>query len=183
MKQYLRKYAIVGGIAVLLVAPVANADKGLSIGISGVRTSADLSNIGYDVTGDTTGRRIFGTYMFNEKFGIEAGLTDFGRPSDSSLPSDQEIERESTDLYAVGNHSLTEKFSIFGKVGIVESRNSAELDEQNIAAATSTDLSLALGGEYDFLTRFALRGEYQWLDGQQSGASDIWSISAIFRFR
>lgn len=183
MKQHLGKYAILGGITALFMASVATADKGFSVGISGVRASADYSDVGLDVNGDSTGRRLFGTYMFNEKFGIEAGVSDYGRPNDSGLPSDQEIERESKDFYAVGNYSLTEKLSVFGKAGIVSSRNSVEVDERTQAANTSTDFSLALGTEYDLFTRFAIRGEYQWLDGQKSGASDILSISGIFRFQ
>ena len=183
MNQNLSKSAILGGVALLLVAPVTHADKGFSVGISGVRTSADFSNVGLDVDGDSTGRRLFGTYMFNDTFGIEAGFSDYSRPDDSSLSPDQEIERESQDLYAVGNYSVTENFSLFGKAGVVSSRNSIEVDEKNVASASSTDLSLALGGEYDLFTRFAIRGEYQWLDGQESGASNILSISGIFRFR
>ena len=183
MKQHLRKTAILGGVTALLVAPIAIADKGFSVGISGVRTSADYSDVGLDVSGDSTGRRMFGTYMFNEKFGIEAGVSEFGASNDSGLPSDQEIERESKDLYAVGNYSMTEKFTVFGKAGIVSSQNSFEVDDKTQASSTSTDLALALGGEYDLFTRFAIRGEYQWLDGQNSGASNIVSISGIFRFR
>ena len=183
MNQHLRKNAVLSGIAVLLVAQVANADKGFSIGISGVRSSADFSSVGLDTSGDITGRRIFGNYMFNDTFGLEAGLSDYGGPSASDRPPGQEIERESMDVHAIANYSVSEKFSVFGKAGVVETRDSVEVDEQNLASSSSTDLSLALGGEYDLFKRFAIRGEYQWVDGQDSGATDILSLSGIFRFR
>jgi hypothetical protein len=183
MKHTLSKNLVLTGIAALLLAPVASADKGFSVGIAGVRATADYSDVGLDLADDTTGQRIFANYMFNDSFGIEAGFTDYGSPSKNSVPSDHEVEHESTDLYAIGNYSVTEKFALFGKAGLVSSRDSVEVNEKNVASNTSTDLSLAFGGEYDLFRRFAIRGEYQWLDGQGSGASDLVSVSAIFRFR
>ena len=169
--------------ALLLSANPAIAGDGFSIGVSAVRADVDVNNEAMNVNGDTTGWRLFGLYKFNERFGIEGGVSSYDRPDDPSIPSNVEAEHESFDLFAVGTLPLTEKLDLFGKMGFVSSTTELEEDELNEVSSSSTDLALAFGGEYELTRKLAIRGEYQWVDSQNSGAGNMLSLSGVFSFQ
>ena len=168
--------------ALLLAANMAVADGGFSLGVSAVQADVSVNNADMNVNGDVSGWRLFGLYKFNERFGIEGGVTSYDRPDDPSIPSNVEAEHESYDLYAVGTLPVTEKLDLFGKMGFVSSETELEEDELNEVSTTSTDLALAFGGEYQLTRKFSLRGEYQWVDSKNTGAGDLLSLSGVFSF-
>ncbi len=167
----------------MFTANLANADEGFSVGASVARASVEANGLGQTVDGDADGSRIFGLYMFNERFGIEAGYSDFGRPDDNTLAPNVEVESNSYDLYAVGVHPVSEKLDLFGKVGFVHWYTAIELDEITGSSVDSTDLALGFGGEYGVSERFAIRGEFEWIDSDNSGAVRMVSLGGVFRFR
>ena len=99
--------ALLAALTLLLAANLASADEGFSVGASVVRASVEAEGLGQTVDGDADGARIFGSYMFTRRFGIEAGYSDFGRPDDNTLPSTMEVETNSYDLSAVGVHTVS----------------------------------------------------------------------------
>ena len=114
---------------------------------------------------------------------MEGGISSFDRSDDPSVASVAEVENESFDLFGVGTFPLTEKFDMFGKAGFVSWTTEVEESELSEFSSTSTDLALGLGGEYDLNTRLSIRGEYLWIDSNNSGAADTMSIAAIFHFQ
>ena len=183
MKKYLLANAMLAGV-LLSVAPVAMADGDFSIGVSATRAAVDINTNGLDINGDATGYRLFGSYMFNKNFGIEAGISSFGEPDDSTIPQGMEVEGSSYDVYAVGKHYVSEKMSFFAKAGFAQSRTETEIgdDDETETNHSSTDLALGLGGQYDFTERFGIRTEMEWLDGKASGAERLISLSGVMRF-
>lgn len=183
MKQkHLMLNVLLGALTPLFAADLANADEGFSLGASVARASVQAKGLGHAVDGDADGSRVFGLYMFNKNFGIEGGYSTFGAPDDNTLASNVEVETNSYDLYAVGAYPVSEKFDLFGKVGFVHWYTAIEVDETSGASENSTDLALGFGGEFGVSERFAIRGEFEWIDSADSGAARVVSLGGVFRF-
>ena len=176
---------ILGGFTLLIAAIPANAGEGFSIGASAARAAVDVNDVGLDVDGDASGYRLFGLYMFNERFGIEAGYSVFKDPNDSTIPSNLHVETKSYDVFAVGKYPLSANFGLIGKAGFADSTTNTELgdDDDTETHHSSTDLALGIGGEYEFSERFAIRGELEWISGQDAGAANIISLGGVWRFK
>ena len=168
----------------LAASYTAVADGGFSVGASAARASVSVNDAAANIDGDATGYRLFGLYMFNRNFGIEAGISTFAEPDDNTIPTDMEVETDSFDVFAVGKYWPTDKLSLIGKAGFVESNVETEIgeNEDTERSYSSTDFALSLGGQYDLNDRFGIRAEYEWRDGQDFGANRIVSLSGIMRF-
>ena len=75
------------------------------------------------VDGKDTAFKIFGGYMFNRHFGVEAAYVNFGEATYSgdfvgSQVTGGKVEIDGFNLSAIGSLPITEQFSIFGKVGL-----------------------------------------------------------------
>ena len=184
MKKHTVLSALFSGFLLSATYP-ALADNSLSIGASAARASVSVNDATTNIDGDATGYRLFGQYMFSRNLGVEAGISTFGEPDDSTIPTDMEVETDSFDLFAVGKYWPTDKLSLIGKAGLVETTVETEIgnDETNERSSSSTDFALSLGGQYDFTERFGIRGEYEWRDGQDLGANQIMSLSGVFSFK
>ncbi len=174
---------LLAALTLLLSANLASADEGFSVGASVTRASIEAMGLGQTVNGDADGSRIFGSYMFTRRFGIEAGYSDFGRPDDNTIAPNVEVESNSYDLYAVGVQPVTDKLDLFGKLGLVRSDTEIEESETSEVSSSSTDLALGFGAEYNLSERFAIRGEFEWIDSDNSGAVRMVSLGGVFRFK
>ena len=183
MSKKIMLNAVLGGLTLLFAASLAIAGEGFSIGASAARATVSVKDAGIDIDGDSTGWRVFGTYMFNKNFGIEGGVSSFGKPNDNSLPSNMQVETESYDLYAVAAYPVSEDAGFIAKLGFASWNTETEVNDTNETHHKSTDLALSLGGQYDFTERFGIRAEYEWFDHATSGAEDVVSISGVFRFK
>ncbi len=177
--------AILGGLTLLFAANLANAGEGFSIGASATRASVDVQDVGVDIDGDANGYRLFGAYMFNEKYGIEVGLSTFGEPNDSTIPSDMHVETSSYDVFGVASYPLSPNFSLIGKAGVAYSQTETEVgdDDETETRHSSTDLALGFGGEYEFSERFAIRGDVEWVNSKDAGAANMISLGGVWRFK
>ncbi len=173
---------LMGAIMLSFSASMATADEGFSVGASTARADVEASGLGVNVNGNADGWRVFGIYMFSDKYGIEGGYRSFGRPDDSTIPSGISVGTDGIDLYGVGTYPVSEKFDLFGKLGVVSSTTEIEQDEETEASMTSTDLALAIGGEYKISERFAIRAEFEWIDNQDIGATNMGALSGVFQF-
>ncbi len=184
-QQQLMRNTILGGLTLLFAANLANAGEGFSIGASATRASVDVQDVGIDIDGDASGYRLFGAYMFNGKYGIEVGLSTFGEPNDSTIPSDMHVETSSYDVFGVASYPLSPNFSLIGKAGVAHSHSETEVgdDDETETRHSSTDLALGFGGEYEFSERFAIRGDVEWVDSKDAGAANMISLGGVWRFK
>jgi hypothetical protein len=185
-KQHLIPGAILCGLMLVFVANPASAGDGFSIGASAVRANVNVREAGSDIKGDSNGYRVFGVYMFNKNFGIEAGISSFGAPDDIRIPVNMEVESEAYDVYAVAAYPMTERLGIVAKAGFASWTTETEVTDIDAATETernfrSTDLGLSLGGQYDVSKQFSIRTEFQWFDAATTGAENLLSVSAVFR--
>ena len=174
-----------GLLSLLFVAHAATAEglsiKAFSLGLSATRAPVSVDDAGTIYSGDADGWRIFGSYMFTRNFGVEAGMSNYGSPNDSSIPSDMQVETDSLDVYAVAAYPITNNFDLIGKVGYVSWNTETEVNDTDEKNYNSDNLALSFGGEYDIRKHFAVRGELEWFDSVASG--DLkYSLSAVVGF-
>lgn len=185
-RKILKLKSIFGVLPLLLAATAANAEvlsmKGLSLGLSATRAPISFEDAGTTFGGNSDGWRVFGSYMFTRNLGVEGGMSKYGTPNDSSIPSNMHVDTESWDIYAVGAWPLSNNFDVIGKVGYVSWNTETEVNDTNETHYKSDDLALSLGGEYDLSKNFAVRGELEWFDSAVSG--DLkYSLSAVVGFK
>ena len=121
--------------------------------------------------------RILGGFQFSKFFALELGYYDFGEASSGAT----NLEAEALELVAVGSFHLTDRFSVYGKVGGYQGTlKGGGIDEDN------TDLTYGFGARWDFTKRLGVRGEWQRYDslggGNQKTDVDVLSIGLIFSF-
>lgn len=170
--------AFVGLVA--FAASPAFADKGFSagasVGYSNVSFEEDGASI--DLTG--TGYKIFGTYMFNDYFGIEGGWLNLGDPSDTVAGFDVELDADAFDVFAVGALPVSDSFDLFAKAGMLAWDASISIDGFGEDSDSGEDLALGFGGRFTGASGFGLRAEYEWFD--LADADSVWMISLGFEY-
>jgi len=179
-QKYLSWKAFLGALLLTFVATAASAE-GFSIGVSGTRADTGFKDDATSISGDSSGYRVFGSYMFNSKFGIEGGLSKYGSPDDKSLASNMHVDTESYDLYAVYVYPLSSNFGLVSKAGVTNWDTETEVSDENAGHYKNTGLALSFGGQYDFNQRYGVRGEVEWFDSVVSGSMKF-SLSGVFRF-
>ena len=178
--NYLISKAMLGVLSLLFAASAANAD-GFSVGVAAVSAPVSLEESGTSIDGSSSGWRVHGSYMFNKNFGIEGGLSKYGSPNDSSMPSNMHVDTESYDVYAVAVYPMGNDAALIAKAGFIAWDTETEVSDTNEAHQTSTDLALSLGGQYDITERFAIRAEMEWFDSAISGELK-YSLGGVIRF-
>ena len=179
-RKYVKWNTVLAALLLTFAASAANAD-GFSIGVSGTRADTGFEGDTTSVSGDSSGYRVFGSWMFNSKFGLEGGLSKYGSPDDKSLASNMHVDTESYDLYAVYVLPLSPNFGLVSKAGVSYWDTETEVSDTAEGHYTNTALALSFGGQYDFTQRFGVRAEVEWFDSAISGSMK-YSLSGVFRF-
>ncbi|MGB5705833.1 MAG: porin [Arenicellales bacterium] len=141
----------------------------------------DVDDLSFNGSDTTWGIR--GGYMFNNRFGVEAGYIDLGNyEGDSGVT----IDANQWQLAAAGSWDVTEQFGLYGKVGasFVKSRSDQVLpiigsvsDNQD-----ETKAYLAIGTDYYF-GKVGVFGEFSWVDTSVNDLTvDILTVGLKYNF-
>ncbi|MET0378378.1 MAG: outer membrane beta-barrel protein [Spongiibacteraceae bacterium] len=145
-----------------------------------------------------TGYKLFGGYQFNRYFALEGGYFNLGQFDfrADTLPAGGlrgDIELQGVNLDAVGILPLTDKFSVFGRVGA----NYAEAEDSfrgsgavNVSDPSSTErktnYKYGAGLQYAFTDAMAMRVEAERyrIDNArgEAGDVDLFSVGLLYRF-
>jgi OOP family OmpA-OmpF porin len=168
-------------------------------------TPANLGNFvgsGFTVNSATsdnrdTGYKLYGGYRFHRNFAVEGGYFDLGNTQYTynttpagSLSGDLRVKGLNLDL--VGILPVTERFSVFGRVGAAyaQSRTSfgrtGAVPLANGRTDKSTNVKFGAGIDYAFSDRLSVRGEierYRINDSVRSrGYIDMASVGLVYTF-
>jgi OmpA-OmpF porin, OOP family len=115
-------------------------------------------------------------YNFAKYFGAEVEWIDGGSPDDHGIS----VDISGWNFSAIGRWPVDEKFSVFGKLGVL-------MWDANVrgflrGSNDGTDLSWGLGAGWNFTDHFTVNAEYQGFDIADTNASDLWIASAVWRF-
>ena len=155
--------------------------------------SLGQSKIKIDCTGATcddtdTAFRAFGGYNFNKNFGVELGYADLGKVTFSSGGLSGDVKATAWDVSAVGTLPLANSFSLYGKLGwyMADSKQSGSFGS---GSDSNSDITYAIGGQYDFNKNLGLRAEWQQykkVGGDNTGGTgdvDIFGVAVVYRFK
>lgn len=141
------------------------------------------------VDGKDTAWKIFGGYMFNRNFGVEAAYIDLGEVSYSGsfggLPvTGGKVEITGFNIAALGVYPVNEQFSVFGKLGLIMWEAEASDTTAGVPFSQKidgTDISFGLGVGYNFTRNLGLRAEWE-LFKTDDGDASLLSLGILFRF-
>jgi len=183
---------------------------GLSIGQSKAWISHDrianqlgvpVTSIAFEDEDSDVGYKLLGGYKFNKNFAVEGGyfnLGEFGFTA-SYAPASTftgNIKLQGLNLDAVGILPFTEKFSAFGRVGLIYSEGKDGFTGTGagtaVAAAdpnpkeSEANYKYGVGLQYDLTRALSLRGEWERYRVNDSvgnkGDVDMLSVGLVFMF-
>ncbi len=197
----------------LIASPYARAQDsgwylGLNVGqsrakIDDARITSGLLGSGLTVTtlqdhDKDTGFKVFGGYEFNRWFSLEGGYFDLGKMgyTANTLPAgtlEGQLKLNGVNLDAVLNVPLTEKFSLFGRAGVIYADakdtftgTGAVVVVNPSPSEKATNYKYGGGLQYDFTKSFGMRAEwerYRINDAiNNKGDLDLASIGLLIRF-
>jgi OmpA-OmpF porin, OOP family len=111
----------------------------------------------------STAFRIGGGYNFTQNFGAELSYGNLGNLKVSDAANNFNQSNKVTTLQAAitGTLPIANGFSVIGKVGVARTKFDENWTGGLAATATATKFSYGIGAQYDFLTNFAVRVEYE----------------------
>ena len=215
-KLSLLAFAVLGAVA--SSGAIAQEPLGPYIGANVGRTRADFNNdsINNTLTGQgltvnsrsennrDTGYKIFGGYQFHPNFAVEGGYFDLGKFSygfdttragppatTGTFTGDTRVRGLNLDL--VGIAPVTDRFSVFGRVGAAYAQTRASfastgnvLPNTSSTSSNGTNLKMGVGLQYAITEALSLRAElerYRINDPVRNrGYVDMASLGLIYRF-
>jgi OOP family OmpA-OmpF porin len=132
-----------------------------------------------------TGWKFFGGYRFNRYIAVEATYIDWGKVTANVQfggPIAVSAEQQSMGIAAVGSLELGPRFSVFGKLGFLQTDQ--EIKRSTASGTTTvkgddTETHYGLGVKYRFGTNWAARAEWEKTDKLKV---EMLSIGAEYRF-
>jgi len=180
----------------------ANVGRSLAT-IDDARISSSLLGSGFasvSIADDDrdAGYKIFGGYQFNRYFAVEGGYFDLGKFgfAATTVPAgtlNGTIALKGVNLDLVARLPLTDKFSVFGRVGVNHAQARDNFSGTGAVVVTNpnprerdTNLKFGAGLQYDFTEALGMRAEierYRINDAVgNKGDVDLASIGLIYRF-
>lgn len=147
-----------------------------------------------------TGSKLYGGYQINRNFSVEGGYFDLGKYSygytAGPVPTgafNGESRFKGVNLDLVGYVPLSDRFSLFGRVGAVHTRSRAALTTTGTVPSLGTSrrendwgMKVGVGAEYAITQALAVRGElerYRVSDPVRNrGSIDMPSVGLVYRF-
>ena len=133
-----------------------------------------------------SGWKIFAGYRFNTHFALEATYIDFGAMTATArvgtTPISASGDATAFGVAAVGILPIGERFSLFGKAGVLVTDVSATASGGGISASESsseTELHYGLGATFNLSKRWAIRGEWERAEDSEV---ELMSIGVQYRF-
>ncbi|MDB6089423.1 MAG: hypothetical protein JWN85_2207 [Gammaproteobacteria bacterium] len=167
------------------------------------KIASSLLGEGFSTSGITdddrhVGFKLFGGYLFNRHFALEGGYFDLGEfgYTANTVPAGTlsgEIKLKGVNLDAVGILPFTQKFSGFGRVGLIYADAKDRFTGTGAVNVTDPDpgkrrasYSFGVGLEYDVIESVGLRAEaqrYRINDAVgNKGDIDLVSVGVVYRF-
>ena len=182
--------ALLLGGCLVVTQPMAQPFVGASIGQSDIddEVTAGLITSG-SVDSKDTAWKIFGGYMFNRHFGVEAAYVDLGSVSYSGnfggVPvTGGNVDVSGINIAALGSFPINEQFSIFGKLGLFLWDVEASDTTGGVPFSASddgSDISFGIGVAYNFTRNLGVRAEFEIFKTDEADAQLI-SIGVQWRF-
>lgn len=146
--------------------------------------------------GNSNQWRLQAGYRFNDYFALEAGYIDFGKAKYHATyaggTADGDLKAGGVDLVALISAPIDDRFSVFGKVGVVDAKAKSNLSASLAGANGSSSTTVArpligFGAAYQLAPQVSLRADFDHVSGLGSGTtgklnSNMMSIGIAYNF-
>lgn len=173
----MKKIATALLLSTAISAPALAADQGAYVNADLGQANFSNATSQFSTTkfGNPGSITIGGGYHFSQNVGVEAGYSIIG---DSTITTNagggastgEKLKTSSMQVAAVGTFPINDKFDLFGKLGVANTK----IDYSAIAAggtfvpsvaqtasASKTNLMFGIGGQFNINKRFGIRLQYQ----------------------
>jgi OOP family OmpA-OmpF porin len=150
---------------------------------------SDLATIGATVTAcddKDSGWKIFGGYRFNRHFAVEATYIDFGSLTATAVRAGATVNASGDatgfGVAAVGILPIHERFSVFGKAGILSTDLKATATGPGgtfSSTSGETELHYGLGAMFNITRNWGIRAEWERAEDSEV---ELISIGVQYRF-
>jgi OmpA-OmpF porin, OOP family len=107
-----------------------------------------------------SGWKVFGGYRFNRYFALEGSYINWGEVTASVGTVNVAAEQRSFGLAALGSLQLGPRFSVFGKVGMLNTEQETRSPARTVQR-DETELHYGVGASYSLTSNWAVRGEWE----------------------
>jgi OOP family OmpA-OmpF porin len=150
------------------------------------KASLEFDDIGFGLNFDTsdTAVKIFGGYMFNEYFGLDAAFVDGGDQTENFGPFSMTADLSALSISLLGNLPIGNHFAVFGKVGATSTQGDVEARGSGFFFSEETNednVSYGFGAALRFGIPFEIRAEYEAVD-IDGGDFNYWTVGGLYRF-
>lgn len=158
---------------------------GASVGATKWRLDSSI-NSAFDTS--DVGGKLFAGYEFMPNFALEGGYVNLGKASASGNGASAEIKGDGWFVDAVGIAPINQDFSLFGKIGVVDTKIKASGSAPGLAVTdskTSTQVKFGFGGSYNIAKNIAVRAELERYRGElenSKGDVDLLSVGVSYKF-
>lgn len=160
----MKKQILAIAIGATLALPLMAQAEGFYVGGNVGSAKHKLSDSQESINENDTGYKVYGGIAINKYFGAELGYADFGSYTESDSSGSYEASAKSTYLAATGTYTITQQFSIFGKVGVAFNKAKYSVTGSGFSASASgdnTNLLLGIGAAYAFTPNMSVVAEYE----------------------
>ncbi len=131
-------------------------------------------------TNDALNYGVYAGYQFNVYFALEAGIHSYSQLKANSSDNTSTADIWGGNVAMVFTLPVSNRVSLYSKLGGVYLDIDKEVDSADFASAQEWDVLAALGMDYRLSHRWALRGEYTFIDGvgsSDTGQADLHSLT------
>lgn len=126
-----------------------------------------------------TGWKILGGYRFHRHFAAEGTYIDWGKVSARAGASSVTSKSSSFGIAAVGLLPLDERFSLFGKLGFLQTKQDLARVGAPSRTGDDTELHYGIGLKYGLTQNWGLRAEWEQTEKLKV---QMLSVGAEYRF-
>jgi opacity protein-like surface antigen len=187
-------FALIASAAAMTAAQAQTTAPRPYIGIGAATADHDYSLSGRGASnvnsdGYKTSAKIFGGVELDQRYGVEAGYTDFRKSDFSYTAPNGAAGRGQSDGYGVyvagkATAPINDQLSAYGKLGVAYSKRKLSSNTGMNMENNDTGVYAGVGLQYNINQQVALTAEYErYGKSKDFGAkADVWTVGAKYSF-
>ena len=166
-------------LVTLIIVSTANA------GTSGAYVGFTLGNSTPEDThfDSAMGWKVLAGYALNANWAVEGGYTSFGEMDGPLIMGySTSVESAGVELAAVGSYSINDKYSLLGKLGVLNWNFDINIDGIGTTSTSGMDIFFGLGGKYNINDKLSVCAIGERYTDEDDGIY-LLSVSLIYSFK
>lgn len=190
----MKRLLLMALLGIVSAIPFSVQAQGGYMGLNVGRASNDPDIGGVTVVSrdeKNTGFKLYGGYGFTRNWGAEVGFADLGKVNNVYRVGTTNIalNYRTKSLYAAGTGTLplSDRFSLFGKLGVAANRTSGSASGAGLTfngRGTEASLMGGIGAKFDFTPNLGVVLEYEDFGKIDDGGAkaNMWSAGVRYKF-